>query len=36
MTIRKFEKKVYLGIIPGGFKDKAGVYEDIHIMYHML
>ncbi len=27
---------VDLGIIPGGFKDKAGVYEDIHIMYHLL
>lgn len=27
---------VDLGIIPSGFKDKAGVYEDIHIMYHLL
>lgn len=27
---------VDLGIIPGGFKDKAEVYEDIHIMYHTL
>lgn len=27
---------VDLGIVPGGFKDKAGVYEDIHIMYHLL
>lgn len=27
---------VDLGIIPGGFKDKAGVFEDIHIMYHLL
>lgn len=27
---------VDIGIIPGGFKDKAGVYEDIHIMYHLL
>lgn len=25
-----------LGIIPGGFKDKDGAYQDIHVMYHTL
>lgn len=25
-----------LGVIPGGFKDKDGVYQDIHVMYHTL
>ena len=27
---------VDLGIIPGGFLNKDGVYEDIHVMYHNL
>ena len=27
---------VDLGIIPGGFRNKDGVYEDIHVMYHNL
>ena len=27
---------VDLGVIPGGFKNKDGVYEDIHVMYHVL
>lgn len=27
---------VDLGIIPGGFRNKEGSYEDIHIMYHNL
>ncbi len=27
---------VDLGIIPGGFLNKEGVYEDIHVMYHTL
>ena len=25
-----------LGIIPGGFKNKEGEYEDIHVMYRLL
>lgn len=25
-----------LGIVPGGFRDKNNVYEDIHVMYHLL
>ena len=25
-----------LGVIPGGFLDKKGVYEDIHVMYRSL
>lgn len=25
-----------LGIIPGGFLNKEGEYEDIHVMYHLL
>ncbi|MGI5990064.1 MAG: GNAT family N-acetyltransferase [Lachnospiraceae bacterium] len=25
-----------LGVIPGGFRDKNGVYEDIHVMYAVL
>ena len=27
---------VDLGIIPGGFLNKDGIYEDIHVMYHNL
>lgn len=27
---------VDLGIIPGGFRNKENVYEDIHVMYHLL
>ena len=27
---------VDLGVIPGGFLNKDGVYEDIHVMYHNL
>ena len=27
---------VDLGIIPGGFLNKDGLYEDIHVMYHNL
>jgi len=25
-----------LGLVPGGFLDKDGEYEDIHVMYHVL
>lgn len=25
-----------LGTIPGGFRNKEGEYEDIHVMYHLL
>lgn len=27
---------VDLGVIPGGFRNKDDVYEDIHVMYHLL
>lgn len=27
---------VDLGLIPGGFLNKKGEYEDIHVMYHLL
>lgn len=27
---------VDLGLIPGGFRNKDNIYEDIHVMYHLL
>lgn len=27
---------VDLGVIPGGFRNKEGIFEDIHVMYHVL